>query len=440
MDRIPVTVITGFLGSGKTTLVNRILHEQHGSRIAVIENEFGEIGVDNELLVGAQEEILEMNNGCICCTVRGDLLRIVASLLERDPPVERIVVETTGMADPAPVAQTFLVDERMSERTVLDAIVAVVDAYHFASQAEGAGEVLRQVGFADTILVNKTDLVDASTLEALEARLRATNPSARLLRSVRGDVPLQHILDRRSFDLEAVLETDPAFLEAEHPFEWGALIEVPPTGLELELGTGDEESMRVALFPTRPAIGLDALADEAATILSLPIRKGSKLVATQVHPWSLAIPRRKKSWRIEAPAGTRLALFTEHHPDEFAMRLLDRSGAEIAPVASREWKASHTHSDIGSVSLEAPGDLNIERLEDWLGELLRTRGTDLYRFKGIFAFEGFAERLVIQGIHMMMDQLPGKLWNMDPRSSRLVLIGRDLDAKTLRKGFLACRA
>src|SRR5215467_1008838 len=179
-DKIPVTVLTGYLGAGKTTLLNRILSEPHGRKFAVIVNEFGQIGIDNDLIVGADEEIFEMNNGCLCCTVRGDLIRIIEGLLRRAGRFDAIIVETTGLADPAPVAQTFFVDEIVGRKTKLDAVVTVADAQWLERQLHEAPEAKNQIAFADVILLNKTDLVSAASLRGLEERLRALNPYATL--------------------------------------------------------------------------------------------------------------------------------------------------------------------------------------------------------------------------------------------------------------------
>jgi len=215
-DKIPVTVLTGYLGAGKTTLLNRILTEQHGKKYAVIVNEFGEVGIDNELVVGADEEVFEMNNGCICCTVRGDLIRIIEGLMKRKGKFDSIIIETTGLADPAPVAQTFFVDQDVQDKARLDAVVTVADAKWLSERLKDAPEAKNQIAFADVILLNKVDLVTPQELDAVEARIRAINPYATIHRTERSQVALDAVLNRGAFDLERVLELEPAFLEEDN--------------------------------------------------------------------------------------------------------------------------------------------------------------------------------------------------------------------------------
>ena len=212
----PVTVLTGYLGAGKTTLLNRILTEQHDRRYAVIVNEFGEVGIDNDLVVNADEEIFEMNNGCICCTVRGDLIRIVQGLMRRKGQFDGILIETTGLADPAPVAQTFFIDEELRRRTRLDAIVTVVDVRHLLSELDRAPEAQEQIAFADIVLLNKTDLVSASETGDIVRCIGRINPYARLHRTQRCAIALSEVLDRNAFSLDRILDIEPTFLEEEH--------------------------------------------------------------------------------------------------------------------------------------------------------------------------------------------------------------------------------
>ena len=214
-EKVPVTVLTGYLGAGKTTLLNRILSEPHGKKYAVIVNEFGEIGIDNDLVVGADEEVFEMNNGCICCTVRGDLVRILDGLMRRKGKFDAIIVETTGLADPAPVAQTFFVDQNVGRKTRLDAVVTVADAKWLKDRLNDAPEAKNQIAFADVILINKTDLVSADELSEIEARVRGINRYAKVHRTERAQIPLGEVLGRNAFDLDRILDIEPEFLEGD---------------------------------------------------------------------------------------------------------------------------------------------------------------------------------------------------------------------------------
>ena len=233
-NKVPVTILTGFLGSGKTTLLNRILSEEHGKRIAVIENEYGEVGIDQALVINADEEIFEMSNGCICCTVRGDLIRVLGNLMKRRDKFDYILLETTGLADPGPVAQTFFMDDEIASEFSLDGIVTLVDAHHIHQQLGRSQESTEQIAFADVILLNKTDLVKAEELDALEARLREMNRLARVHRCERANVAIPTVLNLEAFNLDQVLVDHPTFLEPEYPFEW--------TGVEHQSGDYSENT------------------------------------------------------------------------------------------------------------------------------------------------------------------------------------------------------
>jgi G3E family GTPase len=338
-SRIPVTVITGFLGAGKTTLLNRILTEKHGKRIAVIENEFGEVGVDNQLVIQSDEEIFELNNGCICCRVRGDLIRILAKLAKRRDKFDSVLIETTGMADPGPVAQTFFTDEEVKESFVLDGIVTVVDAKHVGLHFDDMREVREQIGFADVILLNKEDLVSPEDFVKTEARIRKMNPMAKVYRTQDAAIDLNKVLDIGGFDLKRALELEPDFLKAE-----------------------------------------------------------------------------------------------EEHDH-------DHDHEEHDHEHEHEEHHDHHHAeDVTSVGISAPGDLDEKKLSEWLGTLLRTKGQDIFRMKGVLAVKGRSMRFVFQGVHMLMDGKPDREWGNDPRHNTLIFIGRNLDRKELNDGFKACLA
>jgi G3E family GTPase len=321
MSAIPVTILTGFLGSGKTTLLNRILKEHHGHRIAVIENEFGEAGIDNELLVQDREEqIVEMNNGCICCTVRGDLVRILGELHAKRQAgqlqFDRVIIETTGLADPAPVAQTFFVDDDISQQYLLDAIVTMVDAKHAPQQLDEHHEAQEQVGFADRILITKTDVVQPDEVAQLRRRLVRMNPRARIGEARHGVAAIEDLLDIRGFNLHAILEIEPDFL-------------------------------------------------------------------TDV----------------------------DHEHDD----------------------------DVSSFVFREDKPLDLDRVEDFLGGIVQVYGTRLMRYKGVLNIKGMKQRVVLQGVHMLMGSEEGSPWKPgEKRESKMVFIGRDMPRDVLLDGLAHC--
>jgi len=325
MSKVPVTILTGYLGSGKTTFVNYLLKENHGHKFAIIENEFGEVGIDDGLVLQSNEEVIEMMNGCICCTVRGDLVKIVKKLMRRKDKFDAIIIETTGLADPAPVAQTFFMDEEISKACELDGIITVVDAKHIVQhleeeKPEGAeNESVEQVAFADRILLNKIDLVTEDEIADVTAKIREINREVQIVHTQQCNIDPKVLIGIKGFSLDRVLDMDPEFL-------------------------GED---------------------------------------------------------------------SEHEHD----------------------------ASVTSISFKFEGDLNLGLLNKWIGELMRTKGVDLFRYKGIIAVCGQEKRFVFQGVHMLFDGNFHSEWAPgETRMSKFVFIGKNLDTEELTTGFERCKA
>jgi len=468
---IPVTVLTGFLGAGKTTLLNRILSEQHGLKLAVIENEFGEVGVDNQLVISSEEELFEMNNGCICCSVRGDLIRILGRLLKRKDKLDGILIETTGLANPAPVAQTFFTDDEMKTSFRLDAIVTVVDAKHVLQHLDTEDESVKQLAFADVILLNKTDLVTPAELDALEARIHGINAVAKIHRTKNCDVNLDYVLDVGGFNLSRATELDPQFMEPEYPFEWAGAYALPAGTHELVIGHcdhdhdhgheghdhghehgehdhahhhhGNPNELDVVVMPVKSLDEKDlaAATDAAVHVFSdweARLKDGDAVIpGATLNRLLLTEGNGKYQLKLKEPGFYLVFESCGHDPLHIHVM-----GETAKPGWQRDYHAAHTHNDaVTSVGISEKGDLDGKKLNDWISELLRTKGGDIYRMKGVLAVKGSNKRLVFQGVHMLFDAKFDREWAKDePRTNTLVFIGKSLDRPALTEAFKSCLA
>jgi len=444
-SRIPVTILTGFLGSGKTTLLNRILTEKHGQRIAVIENEFGEIGIDDALVIQADEEIFEMNNGCICCTVRGDLIRILANLMKRRDKFDYVLVETTGLADPGPVAQTFFVDEEVKDSFRLDGIVTLVDARHVWQHIDESDECKEQIAFADKILINKTDLATEADVQKLEARLKTMNRLAQVHRTHLAQLPVAEVINIRAFDLEKKLEVDADFLKPELPFEWSGVYNLSAGNHQLVFQPGPDPLIGCVILPVAN-LNQDTLGiaqKQATKLFSTPgqaVGRGGTVLPDEVF-YALRLDEITTTFQLAVAQAGRYAVFTQHMPEEFDFQL-QRDGQKLSTVFSEEHAAGHEHDDtVTSVGISIAGELHEQRLEAWLSETLRTKGADIFRMKGILNIQGSPNRFVFQGVHMLFDGKPDRPWQPgEDRTNQLVFIGRKLNREALNAGFKRCLA
>jgi len=503
----PVTVLTGFLGAGKTTLLNHLLAQLPGKRVAVIENEFGEVSIDHAIIVGAEEQVL--SNGCVCCTVRGDLLRVLKEFGDQGKVYDYILLETTGLANPTPIAQTFLLDPALQERYRLDGIVTMVDAVNLLRHLD-TDESQKQIGFADVIILNKADLVSATTMDEIEDRLRGLNRTAKIVRSTKANVPVSAVLDLHAFDLERALELDPDFTRPEHPFTWAGLYTLPAGKFRLtvydvaahhdehcehdhehgeeehshehhdhahekepahehkhgeECGCGHDHSPEHkhehadehehdhdhADHAHPMTFACLALLDATEKSWQSALLEAEAVFGTKAHDANpgealkperklreLALPEHENNFVLELPKAGAFALYA-HHDITVHGGGLSREGRAFTPSRVERFKHAHNHdSRVKSFTIQVNGDLDLDKVNPWLEDLLARESDHLYRLKGFLAIRGVKERYLLQSVHQLFSGDVAGAWGPEPRRNTLVFIGEDLDQTALTKSFLKC--
>lgn len=384
-----------------------------------------------------------MNNGCICCTVRGDLIRIMGSLMKRRDQFDHILIETTGLADPGPVVQTFFVDEDMKERLCVNAVVTVVDAKHIWEHIDEADESREQIAFADVILLNKCDLVTPVDLDRLEARLKGMNGVARIYRTTNAEIEISKVLEVGGFNLEHAIGVDPKFLEPEYPFEWGGIFQLPAGTAALVASRNPDPSMKLVFVRVEARTeGFLARAREQAVRLfsALEVDRAApgSVIVCDGRLQEMELGEGEMCWPLRVAEAGFYAVFTEHYPDELDMRVLV-DGCEVLALPTAAYKPDHEHDEeITSVGLEEAADCDGKLLNTWLSALLRDKGTDIFRMKGVFSVKGNPNRVIFQGVHMLLDVQDGGPWGERPRKNSLVFIGRNLDRDELTSSFRAC--
>ncbi|KAI7840554.1 hypothetical protein COHA_005709 [Chlorella ohadii] len=399
-DRVPVTVITGFLGSGKTTLLNSILKREHGRRIAVIENEFGEIDIDSDLvsveeaLDPSKEQIMMLNNGCLCCTVRDDLVDMLNKLYDRRDQFDRIVIETTGLAQPAPIIQTFFLEPKVADRMKLDGVVTLVDAKHVElhldeEKPEGVvNEAMEQIAYADRIILNKTDLVEPADLERLEDRIAAINSMAQIKRAQKAEVPIDYVLGVGGFDLEKV--EDDVLAEEEHHSH-------------AHSHSHDHEH-------------------------------------SHSHSHSHDHDHECSGSNCTHESHSHDHSHSHSHASSSSESEHECSGAGCSHHSHKHGHSHQHHDDaVSSVSISIEGDMDLDKVNYWLGGLMEVKSNDLYRMKGVLAIKDFPARFVFQGVHMLFEGMPDREWKEgEKRVSKMVFIGKELDRQLIEEGFREC--
>lgn len=438
---IPVTILTGFLGAGKTTLLNRLLNGSSARRFAVIENEFGEVGIDQELVDSTPGNLFEMNNGCLCCTVRTDLIRILDELWHRRAEFDYVLIESTGLADPGAVVQTFVLDRELAQRYRLDAIVSLADALHLPQQLKNAWEAAEQLRYADVILLNKMDLVEPGQAPELEKLIRLRNLHARIYPCAFADIPLEQVLDIRAFAMDNILASDPGFLDVSYPFEWSGHYRFTAGDYRLSFENARGHAMQMLILYANDGhqSAIRSTTEAARAIFRQGFLRSELNPQNDLSPLLMYdIPEGLKQVNatIHLPQSGDYLIFLEKHPHHFEVRSGD---ASVPALHTERYGQAHAHESVQSVAITFEGTLDGGKVEDWLTHVLETKGDDLYRTKGILSVSHSGQKIIIQAVHRQLNSRFGADWGAQPRQNVLVFIGRNLDRQELESGLLACR-
>ena len=463
-EKIPVTVLTGFLGSGKTTLLNRILSTNHGKKIAVIENEFGEIGIDQDLVIRSDEEVFELNNGCICCKVRGDLVRILSNLAKRKNKFDYVLIETTGLADPSPIAQTFFADEDIKSKYVLDGIVTVVDAFHVYKNIVNSSECKEQIAFADIIVLNKLDLINENELNILQKKMSTINQYAKVYTAINADIEIDKILGIGGFDSARALTINPDFFEEEYDFKWGAIYNIPNQNSLIKFSltkehsskklTSKQTSVQLCILPLlNPEDKLSKKDNDNANIIfgSNPIEVQSDILLNNVNTidkiyrlYQINLNSENKvqfiNLNISEPKKYCFYLNVDPLDIGFEIKFGNDSKEEIlTPVDTKYFLFKHTHDEeIGSVGIKFEESLDPNLFNDWIQNILKLEGGDIFRMKGILNLHGQSRKFVYQSVHMIFDGVLKEEWGEDKPQNTFIFIGKNLNRELLNKGLKSC--
>ena len=395
------------------------------------------------MIIKTEAETFEMKNGCICCSARGDLIRMLENIMKHRDKFDYILLETTGLADPGPVAQTFFLEDMVGTNLSLDGIVTVVDAKHIYPRLTDSRETREQIAFADVILINKTDLVTPEELIALEMRLRKMNGAAKFFHTKNSKVNLDHILNISAFDLNRSLGINPRFMEPEYPFEWGGVFELDAGNHELNLQEGPDPGMKVSLRQI-PQASLEELTRVIESNVRVFSENNETLysgdtIKPNANLFYLDLQSDQPKFSVQIHLKGSYTLFSEHMPEEFNATLKNEYGEIVQPKNFLKFKPNHEHDDeISSVGIRLTGDIDHEKFQKWLEGLLQGKGVDIFRMKGILSLKNQPNRFVFQGVNMFFDGYPEQPWGDRKRENNLIIIGRDLDRSFFEDGIRSC--